>query len=576
MLVVGQPYCFEHSLENAGTAADRYVLRYEGQPEDVSVSLTNTLGEPLANPLELGAKETLRFNLCLRASQVVSAFSLELTAESLTTNTPNLTFDDVGASVSANSLQLIKKADKETAVDEGETLTYTLELVNNNAFDLNKLVIRDSLQDLIALGESENLETSFISASDNGQFDETKRELSWQINKLAQGESLSLQFTIKLPEDAPKGSVYSLSNSFSVSANELPSPLSSNRVSHSYPVISILVNKQVAQRVVSVGNKLDYTLQVSNPNDLAMKVRIVDMPARALSYASGSAVITRGNVTKQLEPSLIDGNLVWDLRPYEELTLAPQNTPGDTLSIRYNMIVKPGAGPKLNNSAQAFGNYASLGSNALSVASTEVAAEVEVRQDALQQPKATLIGRVFLDTNQNGKFDKETDLALPGARLVLANGWQALTDGAGRYSFRELSPGPSSLLLDPVSAPFKPRHNPPSMDESYRQRILLEGLTVIDFPLEAPTGLTAVSRRSVLNFGPLTIEKWQVPLPEGVRVILEIATTEPLPDLSITDSVLEGEPKVFTFELFEGETTLTYDLVNEQPLTDPNARWRYP
>ena len=75
----------------------------------------------------------------------------------------------------------------------------------------------------------------------------------------------------------------------------------------------------------------------------------------------------------------------------------------------------------------------------------------------------------------------------------------------------------------------------------------------------------------------------------GWRVVLVLKTSEPLREFTLTDPLPGGGERTFTYEVLEGELTLTYDLPPGVPglpgpggsdkapaLTDPQVRWRYP
>jgi hypothetical protein len=258
---------------------------------------------------------------------------------------------------------------------------------------------------------------------------------------------------------------------------------------------------------------------------------------------------------------LVNGRLEWS-----GLLLGSEQI----ITVTYKMRVEPGAPADLRNVAQAISNTPSG-----TVVASSTASSLVTTNPGVFAPPHMLVGRVFLDANRDGKFTVGQDKALPGARVVLANGLQALTDSEGRYNIRNLPGGLWEAQLDPVSAPFKPLPHPEALGDGYRHRLRIEGLTVSDFPLEMPEGHTAEERKTVLEFGPLKVSKWLMPLPTGVRVVLHLITSQPLPEFTLSDPLPEGGEKVFEYKLFEGEQTLTYDLPKGH-LTDPNARWRYP
>ena len=100
----------------------------------------------------------------------------------------------------------------------------------------------------------------------------------------------------------------------------------------------------------------------------------------------------------------------------------------------------------------------------------------------------------------------------------------------------------------------------------------VRGLTVSDFPFQVPDDLASSSRHTVVEFGPITLRKHLVQLPDSVRVVLEITSDGEWPEITITDPVPGAEPR--TFAVTPGEpSTITYDLPLGSPLTDPEINW---
>ncbi|GIW37426.1 MAG: hypothetical protein KatS3mg073_1571 [Meiothermus sp.] len=268
----------------------------------------------------------------------------------------------------------------------------------------------------------------------------------------------------------------------------------SNTVSLNVLASALLLEKQVQPNQASVGDLLTYAVTVVNVGQVALTVRLEDTPEPGLVYLPGSAAPG--------EPLLQGNRLIWD-----NLTLAP----GARMVVSYKMRVGAGAGPLLRNTVQAIG---SAGSNA-AVARAVASAVVQLQQGVFTPPRS-LLGRVFLDTDRDGRFTAGLDVPLPGARVLLSNGLQTLTDGEGRYSFRNLPGGLFEVVLEPASAPFQPLPHPEAQGDGYRRRVRVEGLTVSDFPLERPTGLVRAMRETTLEFGPLKVEKKLLPLPSGI------------------------------------------------------------
>ena len=590
-LIYGRSSCFTHTLENASTVQDRYEIAFSGLPAGVAATLNTVDGEPLPRTLELQAGERRDFRLCLTASDVVPPFTVTLTATSLATGQMNLTRDRVEEVIAAGpELDLIKSADPAGSIGEGEGLTYTLTVTNNHDFDLNDVRITDTLEGFERSdGRAAEIPApTFVSVSDGGDYDAETRTVSWRVLNLPAGESTRFTVQVRMPEDVPDDTLFVLRNRFSVAAQELPAPKASNEVTHAFPLLSLTIEKTVAEEVVRIGDTLRYTVTVSNPNDVPLDLTVVDTPPERTAYVAGSAVVTSGANEKAVEPEARGDELVWDLTGDPDFRLEPRGAGGrDRVSISYALTVLPGAEGPLQNTAYALGTFGD-GDGAVSgvvIVSDEVQVDVTLDERILSQPDALLSGRVYLDVNENCVYEHGLDVPLPGARVLLPNGWQTLSDAEGRYTFRDLEPGAWSVTLDARSAPFAPVPHPEGLGEGYQHRVVLQGLTVSDFPLVAPAGAIRAYRQTTLRFGPLNVEKRLIALPredgtEGVRVVLTVTSPEPLPELVISDPVPGAEPRTFTFETFEGEETLTYDLETPGdeplPLTDPNARWRYP
>ena len=351
-------------------------------------------------------------------------------------------------------------------------------------------------------------------------------------------------------------------NRFTLTSERTPHPLVPHAVRPPVPSVNLALSKEVAPKEAAPGDLLTYTLKVTNPASTPLEVRLEDTPDPRLAYLEGSARGGRcGGSLNPLEPVREGASLRWTL------TLGPK----ESFCLEYRMRVLPGAPATLVNVAEAQG----LSAQGAATAQVQARAQVRVRLGPLGLERGVLLGRVYLDVNEDGRYDPGNDVPLPGARVVLANGWQTLTDQEGRYAFRDLEPGVWQVVLDPASAPFPPLPHPEALGEGYRHGVRVQGLSVSDFPLKAPKGFLEAYRETTLRFGPLTLEKRLLPLKEGFRVVLLLRSQEPLEDLTVRDPQPDGTEKTFHFALFSGEEVLEYAL--EEPyMSDPEVRWRYP
>jgi len=543
-VIAGQKYCFEHTLENDSTVADSFDLGVSGLPEGVQGSFYLDSNTPLEIPVELEAGESIDFLFCVEASEPVPPFTADIKAVSTTTGNENHTYDKVGQVLPADGLVPSKQVDPQGTVTAGTELTYTLQFENDHPIDLTNVVVKDQLD-----GHLE-----YISSNPPANYNSEQHSLEWELGSLASGTPWSATVTVKVKEDTPDDVL--VENTFSVLADQLPDGVDSNTTETPIWSSQLLLEKQVNPAEAHLGDLLHYVLKAHNPSTAAMTVTITDTPAAGLLYVAGSAV--------PAEPEQKDGQLIW-----KAITLAP----GETITIEYDMRVVPGASQELVNVAIAEGSS----NSGAAIARSRAIAKTRIAEEVFLPKRATIIGRVFLDADRDGKFDEGTDLPLAGARLLLPNGQQVLTDALGNYAFRNVDAGIWEITLDPATAPFSPLPQPEAMDDGYRHRVSAWGVTVSDFPLVAPAGLIEAVRGTSLLMGPMRLDKQIIPLDDGrFRVVLHLHSSELLPELTVRDPLPGGGEKSFNLPEFEGDKTITYELEGQPVLTDPEVRWRYP
>ena len=321
-------------------------------------------------------------------------------------------------------------------------------------------------------------------------------------------------------------------------------------------------------RNYGIGDEVPITVTVSQNtgfNELLAIVR--DNPPEGLVYIENSAVVTfPDSSTQELEPTeeLDDeGNVVWPL-VWSNLPLGS----GEELVINFSLRVQTGAAGTITNTVQAQGVV-----GCSEGPTVNVAADIQV-DDEIFSNLCMLIGRVYIDANESGEYDRDLDTPLPGARVVLGNGWQTTTDVEGNYAFRDAACGMGSVQLDKRTAPFTPCPHSEAIGEGYLHQTRLFGLTVSDFPLCPLDGYTGAVRETTVILGPITLKKKHITLPEGIRVVLEIDSTEPFMfPVVLTDPVPNDEPRVFDFSSIEEPWSTTYDLPAGTPMTDPVFEW---
>jgi len=542
--IAGQPRCFSHTLWNAGNVEDRYDLVLSGLPDGVTATFQREDGGLLPLPVTLAPGGKLDFRVCYRVPEPRPGFEVELRAISEGSRQVNRTVDAIEEVLPAGGLRVEKRVEPEGPVVAGSELTYRIVLENTYPVDLHAVEVRDALDPHLR----------YLSSTPEGRYDNARHEVFWTLPVLLAGGRFEATLSVKVDPDAPDDTV--IKNRVWVRSDELGEPLVSPEVENRVWSTQIQIRKRVTPLKVRVGERVTYEIELHNPGQVGVTLDLTDRPAEGLRYLAGSA--------EPSEPKQKDGVLVW-----RGITVPA----GGTVRVRYAMRVLPGARSPLLNRAVAQGESA----GGTAVATGWVQAKLLVEDPVFAERKGTLVGRVFFDVNRDGRYDPGKDRPLAGARLVLANGLQVVTDGEGRYAFRDLPPGVWLLALDPASAPFRPLPHPEALSGGYAHRVPVYGLAVSDFPLAVPKGWIEGYRRTRLVVGPLVVEKELIPLGEDrYRVVLKLRSSQALPELELRDPLPTGGEKRFDFARFEGEKTLTYELTGKVWLTDPEVRWRYP
>ncbi|MBI2516481.1 MAG: DUF11 domain-containing protein [Opitutae bacterium] len=195
----------------------------------------------------------------------------------------------------------------------------------------------------------------------------------------------------------------------------------------------LLVEKTASRREAEIGETVDYTVRVRNAVGATLPAVILNdrLPA-GFTYVPGS--LRRNNETAFDPLAAVTGGFVLPLG-----SLAANAT----MTLRYRARLGPGAlgGDGVNHAQAVAPGYES---NTASV-------RVKVREGVFTD-KGIMIGRVFLDTNRDGRPQPD-EPGVPGVRLYLEDGTYAVTDPDGKYSFYGLSPRTHILKPDPLTLP---------------------------------------------------------------------------------------------------------------------------
>lgn len=202
---------------------------------------------------------------------------------------------------------------------------------------------------------------------------------------------------------------------------------------------TLQIVKSADRARADIGDTVTYRVEVTNPTAAPVNNVVVrDVLPPSFQYASGSARLTLGSGTEQpIEPEVQNNELHFRL---------PEIPHGETAKLLYRLRV--GANAQQGNQENLAIASATFPSGE-QVQTSPARASVYVSAGVFSTQQV-IVGRVFVDTNQNGKFDSG-DRPMPGARLYLSNGASVITDSAGLYNFPSLGDGPQVVSLDPVS-----------------------------------------------------------------------------------------------------------------------------
>lgn len=207
----------------------------------------------------------------------------------------------------------------------------------------------------------------------------------------------------------------------------------------------IVVSKVASASEAELGDSIAYEIRVQSVSGPSLpQVLVTDNLPAGFRYIAGTARIQTGNraVRVLADPAGQPGpQLQFLLLPAPGLTAALPS--GETLVIRYRLRVGVGAqqGDGINRARAASGF----------VTSNEAKARVKV-SGGVFAPQACLVGKIYLDCNQNRVQDHE-EVGVPGVRFYLEDGTYLVSDVEGKYSFCGISPTTHVLKADATTLP---------------------------------------------------------------------------------------------------------------------------
>jgi uncharacterized repeat protein (TIGR01451 family) len=207
-----------------------------------------------------------------------------------------------------------------------------------------------------------------------------------------------------------------------------------------FDLSTLEISKSADKRNAEIGDIVSYRIQVKNATASTISNAIVrDTLPQSFVYASGTAQIEIGGNRRTIEPTVEGNQLIFRLGDLPAATSA-------TISYRVRVGASAREGEHFN-----FAVATGTQPNGEIVTTEPTKAGVRVRGGVFSM-RQIVIGRVFEDRNENGRFD-EGERPVAGARVYMNNGQSVITDSAGQYNLPAVSQGSIVLSLDPVTLP---------------------------------------------------------------------------------------------------------------------------
>ena len=336
--VEGDALTYTISVKNSGNTKldvavsdDMWTAGKVNSAELDGTTIDVSSGSYTISGLDVGESKSITYTYTVTAEDVTNGtIDNAATADINGDGTPDAKHE-ITTPTGEPSLIVDKTASEET-VQVGAPITYTIEVKNDGYSVMNNVVVRDTLW-------TEDTELT-VTGDVTGTYQVDEDGGKYYISEMKPGETLTITYTYT-PTEAG-----TLTNKVEVTADNLPDGEKPNdevtvEVTPE-PVSSLTVNKSLAQvngsdytgGKVSVGDKLTYTIQVTNTGNTTL-----------------SGVTVEDSLWNYEDAIQVDGQLAY-VADGGTYTIKYDIAPGDTVTITYTYIVlRSDAGDTLTNTA---------------------------------------------------------------------------------------------------------------------------------------------------------------------------------------------------------------------------------
>lgn len=311
----------------------------------------------------------------------------------------------------------------DSLVHVGDTATYRITFGHRGAGRVRGLVVTDTLPAGLEVLQAAGATTQ-------------GRVVRWTLDDLAPMDSATITLIVHVVPPAAGG--MRLVNVAAVEAANARAAATRAVALAIRGSAALSLRKSAEVLEVGVGEAVPYLLRVQNHTARAMRDVVIEdrLPAgMALVGRPAGVDSTRGT----------SGTVRFHLRG----ALAA----GESRELRYGAVLASATRQAaLRNVAVATAEGGQVRSDS---------AEATVRARGVEAQGRTLVGKVYLDANGNGR-QEAGEAGVRGVRVWGADGEVVTTDAEGRFSFRDVLPGTHAIRLDTLGLPAGARAARPS------------------------------------------------------------------------------------------------------------------
>lgn len=454
----GKTVTVRHTITNCGNGLDTFNLEAASPPgfgaqffaADGVTPLTDTTGDGMVDTGPLAGGAAMEIVIVLSSPAAALPGTVEKTvikASSAAVPATSAQLIDTSTVVEPKFWDpLVKTVSPAGQTAPGRILTYTNTFGNSGTDAATNIVITDQLDANLMYIDESALPPPGLSGT-KIIYDAAARTISWSIPAIPAGYAGSVSFKARINPDTPSDTV--IPNTIRMISDQNTEAQTSNVVSTAVVEQPLRISIRAHKPEAEIGDYVVYTVTVENVSKTLTvnQARVIDSLPQGFRYMKGSSVI---DSLTSLEP-IGSSTLTWELGSLE---------PGKKRELLFRTLVSIDA-PSGNGVCSAMADGVSP--NGYRLFSLPVMVTTKVLEGVLNS-KATILGRVFVDNNQD-RMPDENETGIKGIRIYLENGSFAVTDGEGKFNFSGVDAGEHVLKMDKSSIPAG--HVPIALDNTF-------------------------------------------------------------------------------------------------------------